>query len=98
MTKRRGEFVLPTSKGGLCWIVVSHRELLRADELHGVPLDGVQRRVGRVAGVGGRRRRQRHVGLAGLRDLDPPHRHQLHQLREEGELVAYSSKHQLSGF
>jgi len=64
--------------------VVSHRKLLGADELDGVPLDGVQRGVGRVAGVRGRRRRQRHVRLARLRDLHPPHSHQLHQLGVEG--------------
>ena len=61
--------------------LVTYRILLWAGELHCVPLDGVQGGVRGVARVRGRSWGQRDVGLSGLGDLNPPDRHQLHQLK-----------------
>ena len=68
-------------RGWLEKIVLAHRQLLGADELYGVPLDGVQGGVGSVAGVGRGRGGQGHVRLATLCNLDPSDCHQLHQLQ-----------------
>ena len=61
--------------------MLAHRQLLGADELHGVPLDGVQGGVGGVARVGRGRRGQGHVRLPALCNLHPADCHQLHQLK-----------------
>ena len=62
-------------------LYTTYRKLLGADELHCVPLDGVQSGVGSVARVGRGGGGQRHVRLTTLGDLDTSDCHQLHQLK-----------------
>jgi hypothetical protein len=58
----------------------THLQLLRIDELQGVPLDGVQCRVGGVTWVR-RRGRRRRFDFAPLRDLLPPRQALFHHLK-----------------
>ena len=62
--------------------MLAYRQLLGADELDGVPLDGVQGGVGGVSRVGRGCRGQGHVRLPALCNLHPAHCHQLHQLKK----------------
>ena len=58
-------------------------------------LDGVKGSVGRVAGVGRRRRRQRYVRLAAGGHLNAPNSHELHQLEKKTKtpiILAYGQK------
>ena len=63
----------------------THRGCLGRGELLRVPLDGVEGGVGRVARVGRRRGRQRHLRATRVGQLRAPHGHQLHQLRKRRE-------------
>ena len=71
----------------------AHRKLLGADELYGMPLDGMQGGIGSVARVGRGRRGQGHVGLAALCNLDPSDCHQLHQLQIQKSTTAVTLTH-----